>query len=108
MWGQFAETSGQAGMAPDLPASRQLMQLLKSWANTPSSKDREKIWHDMLHIHADRTLVIGIVNGTLQPVVVSNRLHYVPTERNYNWEPGGHFGVHQPDTFWLVPNAGSL
>lgn len=107
-WGQFAETAGQAGTAPDLPAARELLVLLRKWASTPLPKDREKVWHKMLKIHADRTFVIGIINRTLQPVVVSNHLRNVPVDGIYNWEPGGHLGIHQPDTFWFVPDAGSL
>ena len=82
--------------------------LLRKWASTPLPEDREKVWHEMLQIHADRTFVIGLINGTLQPVVVSNRLRNVPEDGIYNWEPGGHLGIHQPDTFWFVPDAGSL
>lgn len=107
-WGQFAETSGQAGRTPDLPAARRLLVLLNSWAVTPLPKARAKIWHEMLSIHANMAFVIGIINGTLQPVVVNNRLRNVPVEGIYNWEPGGHLGIHQPDTFWFVPKAGSL
>jgi peptide/nickel transport system substrate-binding protein len=25
----------------------------------------------------------------------------VPEEAVYNWEPGAHFGVYRPDTFWF-------
>ena len=108
-WGQFAETAGRAGQAPDTAAARRLLQLLDSWAAAPLPADRSKIWHEMLKIHADKTFVIGIIYGTLQPVVVNNRLRNVPRRGIYNWEPGGHLGVHQPDTFWFVPKtAGSL
>jgi len=56
----------------------------------------------------DRTFVIGLINGTLQPAVLNNRLRNVPIDGIYNWEPGGHLGIHQPDTFRFVPDAGSL
>ena len=36
-----------------------------------------------------------------QPVVVSKRLRNVPRTGIYNWEPGAHFGIYGPDTFWF-------
>lgn len=80
----------------------------RKWASTPLPEDREKVWHEMLQIHADRTFVISLINGTLQAVLVSNRLRNVSEDGIYNWEPSGHLGIHQPDTFWFVPDAGSL
>ena len=55
----------------------------------------------MLQIHADNALTIGVVSGVPQPVVVDDRLHNVPQKGIYNWNPGAHFGVYKPDTFWL-------
>jgi peptide/nickel transport system substrate-binding protein len=40
-------------------------------------------------------------------VVISNRLRNVPKEGIYNWDPGAHFGVYRPDTFWLVDGTGT-
>jgi peptide/nickel transport system substrate-binding protein len=55
----------------------------------------------MLRIWADQVFSIGTVAGVLQPVVVSEKLHNVPEEGFYNWDPGAFFGVFKPDTFWL-------
>ena len=57
----------------------------------------------MLTIHADEVFTIGLVSGTLQPVVVNRRLKNVPAKGIYNWDPGAHFGVYEPDSFWLEP-----
>jgi len=56
----------------------------------------------MLAIHADQVFTVGIVRGVPQPVVVSNRLRNVPDTAIYNWEPGAHFGIHRPDSFWFA------
>ena len=40
-----------------------------------------------------------------QPVVAKNFLHNLPETAIYNWEPGAHFGVYKPDTFWLDETA---
>ena len=60
------------------------------------------IWREMLDIHADQVFSIGIINSTLQPVLVNNRLRNVPSKAFYNWNPGAYFGVYKPDTFWYA------
>jgi len=41
-------------------------------------------------------------------VVVDRRLRNVPANGLYNWNPGAHFGIYQPDTFWFAdPTAGT-
>ena len=55
----------------------------------------------MLRIWADEVFSIGLIAGVPQPVVVSTRLRNVPVEGMYNWDPGAHFGMYKPDTFWL-------
>jgi peptide/nickel transport system substrate-binding protein len=61
----------------------------------------------MLTIRAEQVFTIGTVQGVPQPVVISNRLRNVPKEGIYNWDPGAHFGVYRPDTFWLVDGTGT-
>jgi len=100
-WGQFHETKGQAGEKPDLAAAVRLAELNEAWNSSPAIKDRERIWHEMLAIHADQVFTIGIVSSVMQPVVVRNTLRNVPREAMYGWDPGAHFGVYRPDTFWF-------
>jgi peptide/nickel transport system substrate-binding protein len=100
-WGQYAETGGKAGMAPDLPEAERLLELLGAWSNATTRKRRARIWADMLAIHADQLFTIGLIAGTLQPVVANLRLRNVPETGLYNWDPGAHFGIYEPDTFWL-------
>jgi peptide/nickel transport system substrate-binding protein len=56
----------------------------------------------MLQIHADNVFSIGVVGAVLQPVVVTNRLRNLPRKGVYNWNPGAHFGIYRPDTFWFA------
>ncbi len=67
--------------------------------------ERERIWRRILEIHAEQVFTIGIVNSTLQPVVVNNRLRNVPAEGIYAWNPGAYFGIYKPDTFWFAANT---
>lgn len=101
-WGQYFETSGQAGEAPDIPEARELFQLYEDWRVATSTEEREEIWHRMLAIYTDQVFSIGIVCCTRQPVVVSQKLHNVPEEAMYNWDPGAHFGIFLPDTFYFA------
>ncbi len=100
-WGQYHANNGRAGEPPALPAAKRLLALNDAWVNTPRREDRAKIWHEMLAIHADQVFTIGLIAAVPQPVVVSNRLRNVPAKGIYNWEPGAHFGVHRPDSFWF-------
>ncbi|MEC7806578.1 MAG: ABC transporter substrate-binding protein [Pseudomonadota bacterium] len=100
-WGQYFETSGKAGEKPEGKHITQLLKLHKQW-QTEATKDKKfKIWEKILRIHADQVYSIGLVAAVLQPVVVSNTLKNVPVSAIYNWNPGAHFGMYNPDTFWF-------
>jgi peptide/nickel transport system substrate-binding protein len=100
-WGQHHETRGVSGEPIDMPAARELFDLKTRWDNATAPAEREATWHRMLAICADNVFAIGLVAGVLQPVVVSNQLRNVPIEGIYNWNPGAHFGIYKPDSFWI-------
>ena len=100
-WGQHYETSGQLGQAPDMAEARELAVLAKEWVETADRGRKEEIWHRMLAIHADQVYSIGVISGVLQPIIVKHGVRNVPKEGIYNWDPGAHFGIYRPDTFWL-------
>ena len=100
-WGQYVQTDGTAGEPPDMPFGARLMELYQAWQATTDVEERTAIVDEMLDIHADEVTSIGTVQGVLQPVVVRNTLRNVPEEALYSWNPGAHFGVYRPDTFWI-------
>ncbi len=104
-WGQYYETSGKAGEAADLEVVQRLSRLNTEWRMSVDRKRKQEIWHEMLGIHADQVFTIGLIAGVPQPVVVSNRLRNVPIDGIYNWDPGAHFGIYRPDTFWFAGDA---
>ena len=104
-WGQYYETNGEAGQPPDIPEAQALLALYQAWRSSSSREQREEIWHRMLTIHADQVFNIGVVSGVRQPVVVSDRLHNVPVEGMYAWDPGAYFGLYRPELFWLDTDA---
>jgi peptide/nickel transport system substrate-binding protein len=107
-WGEYAETKGKAGEAPDVPAARKLYQLNSDWLAATNDEDKERTWHDMLALYSDQVFSIGLIAGVLQPVVISDRLRNVPEDGIYNWDPGAHFGIYKPDGFWFAkPKGGS-
>ncbi len=104
-WPQFGiyyQTSGQAGVKPDMPEVLELAELHDAWRNAGTSQEREGIWHRILRLYTDGVYTIGIVNGVQRPVVVTDYLKNVPEVGVYNWDPGAAFGVYKPDTFWFT------
>lgn len=102
-WGQYYQTKGKAGAAPDMPEAAKLLVLYDRWRRAATPDDRRAVWDEMLGIWTDQVFSIGLIAGVLQPVVVSLNLHNVPVEAIYNWDPGAHFGMHRPDTFFFGP-----
>jgi len=101
MWGQFYETKGQNGEAPDIASAQRLMELNKAWQEASDKSAKEAAWNEMLAIHADELFIIGIVSGSRQPVVVAGNLKNVPEVAPYSWDPGGQWGVCHPDEFFF-------
>lgn len=100
-WGQHLESGGREGDEPDLPAVKELVRLYKAWRVSATHDERRSIWQQMLKINAEQLFTIGVINGTLQPVVVSRSLRNVPEKGLYSFEPGAFFGRYMPDTFWF-------
>jgi peptide/nickel transport system substrate-binding protein len=102
-WGQYHETHGMSGEAPDLPEAKQLLGLLDRWGEATDDAERTEIWEKMLSIYTDQVYTIGTVAAVPQPIVVSNRLHNVPASAIWSFSPGNFFGIYRPDLFWLDP-----
>lgn len=106
-WGQFLETGGKAGEAIDMEPAKELARLNSEWVGATGRADKERIWREMLDIYTDQVFTIGLVSGVAQPVVVINTLRNVPKKGIYNWDPGAHFGIYRPDTFWFADKGGT-
>jgi peptide/nickel transport system substrate-binding protein len=99
-WGAYYQSKGREGEPPTLPAARHLVELYRRWLVSNDPGERARIWAEMLDVNAEEVFTIGIVGGTLQPIVVKNGLRGVPVKGIYSWEPGSHFGIYNPDTFY--------
>lgn len=106
-WGQYYQTHGENGEAPDLPAAERLMALAAAWRRTTDSAEQARIWTEMLDIHADEQFAIGILASAPQPVVANRHLRNVPANGIWAWDPGAHFGIHRIDEFWFDDPEGS-
>ncbi len=107
-WGQNYETIGRMGKPIDMPKPKRLMELHRLWLAATTTAERERIWHEMLSINAEQIYTIGLISGVLQPVVVRKTLRNVPKKGIYNWDPGAHFGIYEPDTFWFADTAANV
>lgn len=100
MWGQYAETNGNAGEPVDMEKPKRLMELYQAWIAARSKAERVAAWDEILRIHAEEIYTIGIVAEVPQPVVVAKALRNVPEKGIYNWDPGAQFGIYRPERFW--------
>ncbi len=100
-WGQYWETGGKAGEAPDMPKAQELMNLMGLWRNASDTAARQDIWEKMLAIYTDQVFTIGTVANAPWPVVISNKMHNVPREAVWGFAPGAYFGIYRPDIFWM-------
>jgi peptide/nickel transport system substrate-binding protein len=100
-YGQYYDTGGKMGETPDIAEVKELAALYRAWLGAATREEREKIWHQMLALHAEQQFVIGVVAGVPQPVVVRDKLMNLPAQGFYNWDPGAFFGIYRPDTFWF-------
>ena len=100
-WGQYFQTRARAGEKPSDPHALELLELNRAWTYARNRAERQEIWRRMLEINADQVFSIGLVGGVPQPIVVNSNLRNVPEKGVFNWNPGSHFGVYMPDTFWF-------
>jgi peptide/nickel transport system substrate-binding protein len=107
-WGHYVQSGGKSGEAPQLEEARRLIELNEAWTAETNLVAKAKIWHRILKLHADNVFVIGLVNATMQPIVISNKLRNIPAEGVYNWHPGAYFGIYRPATFWFARKGGKI
>jgi peptide/nickel transport system substrate-binding protein len=100
-WGLYERSRGTKGDQVDMPEAMKLVDLWKTWRDSPKDSDKAAAWHQMIKIHADQVFTIGLVGEVPQPVAVNPRLRNIPERDFYNWEPGAYFGLYRPDSFWL-------
>ena len=106
-WGQYYQSGGDLGEAPQEPAANRLLAMADGWSHAKSDAERRIFWDEMLRIHAEQIYAIGLLSEAPQPVVVSKRLRNVPERGIWAFEPGAHFGVHRIDEFWFE-DAGAV
>jgi peptide/nickel transport system substrate-binding protein len=99
-WGQYYETRGGAGEAPDLPEAKRLLELFEQWKVATAEDAQAAAWHQMLELYADQCFTLGLMSGAKQPVAARRTLHNLPQTAIYGWEPYAQFGAYLPDTFW--------
>ncbi|AYG62905.1 ABC transporter substrate-binding protein (plasmid) [Rhizobium jaguaris] len=101
LWGMHYLSRGTQGVPPDLPDAVELVELLGKWGVAASSFERAEIWHRMLSIYTQQVFSIGLINGTLQPILRASHLQNMPEKALYGFDPTCYLGVYMPDTFWL-------
>jgi peptide/nickel transport system substrate-binding protein len=101
-WGMYVASKGKQGEPCDMPEARKLLDYVKEWEHAADEIGRRRAWEKILQTNTDQVFTIGTVNGLRQPIVVGPKIRNVPKEGFYGWDPGGYFGLYQPDTFWVA------
>ena len=102
MWGQHYQTKGASGEPPETPVAQRLLDLFESWSTATTESEKAAIWEEMLEIHADQVIAIGVVSASPQPIVVNARLRNFPEKGVYAWEPAAHLGAYRIDELFYV------
>jgi len=100
-WGQHLETRGKSGEPIDMAVPNELFGLNDSWRRAKSDGERKAIWTKMMDIYTNNVFSIGLIASVPQVILANSRLQNVPEKAIYNWDPGAHFGIYRPDTFWF-------
>lgn len=100
-WGQYHQTRGKDGEPVDLPEARALLDAFAAWQAATTPAAAAEAWESILANHAENQWTIGTVEAVPQPVVVRRSLRNLPEEGLFNYEPGAHFGLYRPDSFWF-------
>jgi peptide/nickel transport system substrate-binding protein len=100
-WGQYYESNGAAGEAPDMSIAKELLAHSAAWNGAKTTAERKGFWEKILRVHAEQQFVIGTVSGVMQPIVVNARLRNVPERGVFSWDPGAQFGMYRMDEFWF-------
>ncbi|MCZ6636888.1 MAG: ABC transporter substrate-binding protein [Alphaproteobacteria bacterium] len=100
-WGEWFNSLGKRGTPPSLPVAKRLLTLYRKWETARSREERTDAWRQMLELHADQVLTLGLIAAIPQPVLIARALRNVPEKGIYSWNPGAYFGVYNPDTFWI-------
>ena len=87
VWGLNYISHGEMGEAPDLEPVVELLALLKRWRHSADDAERADIWRQMLSIYTDQVFSIGLVNASLQPILVSTKLRNLPAVALWGFEP---------------------
>lgn len=101
-WGQYFQTGGGAGDAPETPEAKRLLALFEEWSLASSESEKAAIWEEMLEIHADQVFAIGLISAAPQPVVFSARMRNVTKEGVFTWEPAAHLGAYRIDELYYA------
>jgi peptide/nickel transport system substrate-binding protein len=100
VWGMYYMSNGMKGHPPEIAEAQELIELLQQWRRSKGMTQRASIWTKMLDIYSQQVFSIGIVNGTHQPILRSAKLHNVPDEGLYGFDPTSYLGVYMPAAFW--------
>jgi peptide/nickel transport system substrate-binding protein len=100
-WGQYFETQGKNGEAPDMPEAQRLLTLYAAWLRSSDVEESARLWGEMLLLHAQNQFTIGTVAGELQPIVANVKLRNVPPKALFSWEPTSLMGIYRVDEFFM-------
>lgn len=100
-WGAYMDSHGKNGEPIDYAPVQSLMAAYKLWLDATTPAARSAAWRDILSIHVDEVLTIGLVAEVRQPIAVKDSLVNVPERGLWGWDPGANFGIYGMDSFFF-------
>ncbi len=100
-WGNFYDSNGVSGEAPDIEEVKNLSELFAKWSISETTEQRESLWKEMLAIYSEQAFSIGIANGVMQPIVYRGSLKNIPENGIFTFAPTSYFGTYHMDTFYF-------
>ncbi len=95
----WKNSDGQGGVEP-MECVKQLWEVGQKLVNEPDPDEQKKLVDEILKIHEDNFLILGICTRLPAMYLINNRMHNIPANLSPSWTYGA-TGYARPDQYWI-------